>query len=59
LIDAQRTLLKFELLYERAATDNQQKLAELEMLLGTELSTADKRDEEKSPGVIPVKGAGE
>jgi outer membrane protein TolC len=38
LIDAQRTLLKFQLQYERAVTDNKQKLAELEMLAGTELS---------------------
>jgi len=40
LIDAQRTLLNFELLYERAVTDNRQKLAELEMLVGVELGTA-------------------
>jgi outer membrane protein TolC len=37
LIDAQRTLLEFQLRYERALTDNQQKLANLEMLVGTEL----------------------
>ncbi|MFQ6036783.1 MAG: TolC family protein, partial [Sedimentisphaerales bacterium] len=37
LIDAQRTLLEYQLLYERAVTDNQQSLAELEMLTGTEL----------------------
>ena len=47
LIDAQRTLLKFELLYERAATNNQQKLAELEMLIGDELSTTNKASEKK------------
>lgn len=40
LIDAQRTLLKFQLLYERALTDNQQRLAELEMLVGTPLQMA-------------------
>jgi cobalt-zinc-cadmium efflux system outer membrane protein len=39
LIDAQRTLLKYQLDYNRALTDNQQKLAELEMLAGTELSS--------------------
>jgi outer membrane protein TolC len=39
LIDAQRTLLSFELLYERAVTDNRQRLAELEMLVGIELGT--------------------
>ena len=37
LIDAQRMLLKYALDYERAVTNNQQKLAELEMLVGTEL----------------------
>jgi len=36
LIDAQRTLLEFELAYERARADHQQKLAELEMLVGRE-----------------------
>ncbi|UCE99171.1 MAG: TolC family protein [Planctomycetota bacterium] len=39
LIDAQRTVLNFQLQYERAITDNQQKLAELEMLVGRELTT--------------------
>jgi cobalt-zinc-cadmium efflux system outer membrane protein len=39
LIDAQRMLLKYELEYERAVTDNLQKIAELEMLIGTELSS--------------------
>jgi outer membrane protein TolC len=37
LIDAQQTLLQYQLRYERAVTDNQQKLAELEMLVGREL----------------------
>ena len=37
LVDAQRTLLEYQLRYERAVTDNQQKLANLEMLAGTEL----------------------
>ena len=37
LVDAQRTLLEFQLRYERAVTDNQQKLANLEMLAGAEL----------------------
>ena len=41
LIDAQRTLLKFELLNERAVTNSRQKLAELEMLAGAELSSID------------------
>ncbi len=39
LIDAQRTLLEYQLRYERALTNNQQKLAELEMLAGTQLPT--------------------
>jgi len=37
LIDAQRILLGYKLDYERAITNNQQKLAELEVLVGTEL----------------------
>lgn len=37
LIDAQQTLLKFELLYERSITDNLVKRAALEMLVGSEL----------------------
>ena len=39
LIDAQRTLLKYQLYYERALTNNAQRLAELEMLAGTQLQT--------------------
>jgi len=39
LINAQQKLLEFQLDYERAVTDNQQRLAELEMLAGTELPT--------------------
>jgi len=42
LIDAQRTLLQYQLLYERSITDNQQKLAELEMLAGAQLPTVSK-----------------
>jgi outer membrane protein TolC len=41
LIDAQRTLLGYQLNYERAVTNNRQRLAELEMLVGAELSPAD------------------
>ncbi len=37
LIDAQRMLLRYTLDHERAITNNQQKLAELEVLVGTEL----------------------
>jgi outer membrane protein TolC len=36
LIDAQRMLLDYHLSYQRALADNRQKLAELEMLTGTE-----------------------
>ena len=38
LIDSQRMLLQYNLDYQRVITDNQQKLAELEMLVGTELT---------------------
>lgn len=37
LIDAQRKLLNFELLHDRALTDNRQRLAEIQMLTGTEI----------------------
>jgi outer membrane protein TolC len=37
LINAQQKLLEFQLSYERAVADNRQKLAELEMLVGSEL----------------------
>jgi len=37
LIDAQRMLLNYQLFYERAVADNAQRLAELEMLAGSEL----------------------
>ena len=36
LIDAQRTLLKYQLEYERAVAENGKKLAELEMLTGVQ-----------------------
>ena len=45
LIDAQRTLLEYQLWYERAVTNNQQKLAELEMLAGTELTGVGEKTE--------------
>ena len=37
LLDAQRTLTDYSLSYQRALADNRQKLAELEMLAGTDL----------------------
>jgi outer membrane protein TolC len=40
LIDAQRTLLEFELSYERALADQSTRLAQLETLVGVELTTA-------------------
>jgi outer membrane protein, heavy metal efflux system len=39
LIDAQRTLLEFQLAYERAMTNHAQKLAQLEMLVGKQIPT--------------------
>ena len=39
LIDAQRMLLDYYLSYQRALADNRQKLAELEMIVGTELDS--------------------
>ena len=39
LIDAQQTLLNFQLQYERALAENRQRLAELEMLVGVDAST--------------------
>jgi outer membrane protein TolC len=47
LIDAQRMLLKYELDYERAVTNSQQKFAELEMLIGTELPSVNSGAPEK------------
>lgn len=38
VIDAQRMLLEFQLLYERALTNTEQRIAELEMLSATDLS---------------------
>ena len=43
LLDAQRMLLEYELLAERATADRAQRLAELEMLAGTELA-AERRE---------------
>ncbi|RKY08059.1 MAG: TolC family protein [Planctomycetota bacterium] len=43
LIDAQQTLLNFELLYERSVTNNLQSLAQLDMLVGGRLEEAEKK----------------
>ena len=45
LIDAQRTLLKYQLYYERLISENAQKLASLEMLAGTDLPEKTKNTE--------------
>ena len=42
LIDAQRKFLEYRLMYERVMADNAQRLAELEMLCGTELPAVQK-----------------
>jgi outer membrane protein TolC len=44
LVNAQQKLLEFQLQYERTVTDNQQRLAELEMLAGMELPTVKQMD---------------
>ena len=41
LIDSQRTLIRYQLEYERVVADNGQSMAELEMLTGTNLSPAE------------------
>ena len=38
LVDAQQTLLQYRLEYERASANHQQRLAEVEMLVGADLS---------------------
>jgi len=43
LIDAQRTLLQYELYYERSLAENAQKLAKIEMLAGMELPAAENK----------------
>ena len=49
VVDAQRLLLEFELAYERSLTDRAQHLAEIEMLVGRELSAAnDAQDSDQS-----------
>lgn len=47
LIDAQRTLLEFELAYERAEADKAQRLAEVERLIGRFLGETSARSHEK------------
>ena len=41
LVDSQRTLIRYQLEYERVVADNGQRLAELEMLTGTQLAAID------------------
>lgn len=45
LIDAQRTLLEFELAYERALADHSTKRAQLEQIVGTELNAVKKAED--------------
>jgi len=45
LIDAQRTLLEFQLAYERAMTDRATKRAKLEQIVGTDLNTVEKAED--------------
>ncbi len=47
LINAQQKLLEFKLHYERAVADNQQKLAELQMLVGEQLPEINEAISEK------------
>jgi cobalt-zinc-cadmium efflux system outer membrane protein len=47
LIDAQRSLLQYQLDYEKAVAENAQKLAELEMLAGVQLPVVKKQIKEK------------
>ena len=44
LVDAERTLLEFQLMYERMLADHAQRAAELEMLVGKELPRTGKGD---------------
>lgn len=46
LIDAQKTLINAQLAYEKAVTENAQKVAELEAIIGAQLPAA-KKDSEK------------
>lgn len=41
LVDSQRSLIRYQFEYERIVADNAQKLAELEMLTGTQLAVID------------------
>lgn len=50
LVDAQRTLLEFELSYERARADRAQRLAELEMLIGREIPLVGGEDRTRTEG---------
>jgi outer membrane protein TolC len=47
LIDAQQTLLQYQLQRERADADHRQRLAELEALAGTELASVAPAQEQK------------
>ena len=58
LVDAERSLLEFELSFERALANRAQRLAELEMLVGGTLSHGTEGTVEKSqPTKTPVDGS--
>jgi outer membrane protein TolC len=47
LLDAQRSLLQYQLEYEKAVAENAQRLAEIEMLAGVELTKIKERQEQQ------------
>ncbi len=55
LIDAERTLLEFQLSFERALANNAQRLAEIEMFIGKEIPRG-KTDASEQKGEEPDKG---
>ncbi len=58
LIDAERTLLEFELSYERALTNRAQRLAQLEKIVGRSLPRTDTQPPSApSPGESPEAGS--
>jgi outer membrane protein TolC len=53
VIDAQRLLLEFQLALERSVADREQRVAELEMLVGKTLADQRSADPEPTTGVHP------
>ena len=56
LIDAERALLEFQLAYERALTDSSSSLAEIEMLVGQELTNLTDAPKPAIEGRTPDRG---